>query len=526
MDFDVIVIGSGFGGAITSCRLAQKGRRVLVLERGHEWNSTTYPRKPEDEWIWSHAHPERYHGWADLRRFKGMAVIAGAGVGGGSLIYANVSAVPPKTVFDGGWPPEITFAGLQPYYSTVADILDIRPVPKNQWSPRVQLMQEAATKLGQADRFHAADLAISFDEDLKYDFNVEPDIANSKRFVNKHGVEQGTCAHLGECDIGCRADAKNTLDKNYLHLAKKSGAVIRPLHLVTCIEPIAGGYRVSHDELKEGASIPGSTTAECVIVAAGSMGSTELLLKCREVHRTLPNLSPALGKHWSSNGDFLTPALYLDRALWADRGVTIGAVIDYLDASDHGQTYWIQDGGTPNVMNKYFGAVLDRLRKKPSEGHLLEGLHMSSLLQHLTLLLANLDVSKHIMPWFAQGVDAGDGELLLTDGALDMKWDLTRSREVFDTIEKRHKTLSHATGGHPFPLPTWLFSHELITPHPLGGCNMGSSPDQGVVNHAGEIFGYKNLYVADGAIVPKPLGVNPSRTIGALAERVADCMAA
>src|SRR5450631_4289403 len=525
MDFDVIVIGSGFGGAITSCRLAQKGKKVLVLERGHKWDSATYPRKPEDEWIWSHSHPERYHGWADLRRFKGMAVIAGAGVGGGSLIYANVSAVPPESVFNSGWPPEITFAGLQPYYSTVASVLDIRQVPKNQWSPRVQLMRDAATQLGQADRFRAVDIAVSFDENLQYDFSVEPDIANSKRFINKHGVEQGTCAHLGECDIGCRADAKNTLDKNYLHIAQQNGAVISPLHLVTRIEPLSDGYRVSHNELKDGAGIPGSNTAECVIVAAGSMGSTELLLQCRDIHKALPNLSPALGHNWSSNGDFLTPALYMHRELWADRGVTIGAVIDYLDRSDNGQTYWIQDGGTPNVMNEYFQAVLNRLRKEPSQGHLLDGLNMSSLLQHLTLLLANLDVSKHIMPWFAQGVDAGDGELHLTDGVLDMTWDLKHSAQVFETIENRHKTLSHVTGGHPFPLPTWLFSKELVTPHPLGGCNMGSSPEQGVVNHLGEVFGYKNLYVADGAIVPRPLGVNPSRTIGALAERIAEGMA-
>jgi cholesterol oxidase len=524
MDFDAIVIGSGFGGAITSCRLAEKRKKVLVLERGRKWDRTTYPRKPEDEWIWSHTHPEQYHGWTDLRRFKGMAVIAGAGLGGGSLIYANVSAIPPESVFASGWPAEITLAGLQPYYATVADVLDIHELPKNQWNPRVQLMNEAAGKLGQAERFHPAELAVSFDEKLVYDFNDEPDIKNSKRFINKHGVEQGTCAHLGECDIGCRADAKNTLDKNYLHIAEKNGAEIRPLHLVTKIEPIAGGYRVHYSEFKDGGSTLGSTTANRVIVAAGSMGSTELLLQCRDVHRTLSGLSPSLGKRWSSNGDFLTPALYLQRTLWPDRGTTIGAVIDYLDGSDGGDTYWIQDGGIPNVMNKYFQAVLHRIRKTPSETHLLEGFNMQSLIQHLTLLAANLDVFKHIMPWFAQGVDAGDGELHLTNGSLDLRWDITRSLPMFETIEKRHKTLAEVTEGHPFPLPTWLLSHELITPHPLGGCNMGATADQGVVNHEGEVFGYKNLYVADGAIIPRPLGVNPSRTISALAERIADRM--
>jgi cholesterol oxidase len=525
MDFDVIVIGSGFGGAITSCRLAQKGHKVLILERGRRWDRSTYPRALEDDWIFSRSHPERHHGWADLHRFKGMAVIAGAGVGGGSLIYANVSAIPPASVFANGWPAQITHAGLLPYYQTVGSMMEVRTVPDQQLSPRVQLMRDAAAKLGQPERFRPIDIAVSFNDELVYDFNSEPDLANSKRIVNRHGMEQGTCAHLGECDIGCRADAKNTLDKNYLYLAENQhGAQVRPLHLVTNIEPVAGGYRVYHQELKDGAAIPGSTTAQRVIVAAGSMGSTELLLQCRDVHRTLPNLSGFLGRNWSSNGDFLTPALYWHRELWADRGPTIAAVIDYLDASDNGQTYWIQDGGTPNVLNKYFGAVLDRVRKNPAEAHLLEGMNLSWLLQHLTLLAANLDVSRHIMPWFAQGVDAGDGVLHLTDGVLDLQWDLAGSAALFDIIEQRHKTLAHATGGHPFPLPTWGLAHELVTPHPLGGCNMGETAAQGVVNHAGEVFGYQNLFVADGAIVPRAVGVNPSRTIGALAERIADCM--
>jgi cholesterol oxidase len=525
MDCDVLVIGSGFGGAITACRLAEKGAKVRVLERGHRWDKTTYPRKPEDDWIWSREHPERYHGWADLRHFDGMAVIAGAGVGGGSLIYANVSAVPPPSVFDSGWPREITYAAMQPYYATVADMLDVQRVPENQWSPRVRLMREAAAQLGQPERFRPIELAVSFDPKMTVDFDVEPDIGRSTRFTNKHGAPQGYCAHLAECDIGCRADAKNTLDKNYLYLAEqRHGAEIRALHLVTGIEPVSGGYRVHHDELKDGTRIPESSTAASVVVAAGSMGSTELLLQCRDVHRTLPRLSPTLGHRWSSNGDFLTPALYLHKTLWADRGPTIGAVIDYLDGSDGGQTYWIQDGGTPNVLNSYFEAVVHRLRESPTETHLLEGLNMSALLQHLTLLAANLDVSKHIMPWFAQGVDAGDGELHLTDGVLDLKWDITRSLGLFETIEKRHHTLAHATGGHPFPLPTWLFSKELVTPHPLGGCNMGDTVDAGVVNDCGEVFGYENLYVADGAIVPRAVGVNPSRTIGALAERIAERM--
>jgi cholesterol oxidase len=521
MDFDAIVIGSGFGGAVTACRLGEKNKRVLVLERGREWNKQTYPRAIEDDWIWSNTHPEKYHGWTDLRMFKGMAVIAGAGVGGGSLIYANVSAVPPKAIFQQGWPTEITYDEMAPYYTKVGDVLDIQEVPQNQWSPRVHLLKEGAEKLGQGDRFRPAPLAVSFNKNLQYDFANLPDISNSTPFVNKHGAQQGTCAQLGECDIGCRVDAKNTLDKNYLFLAKKKDAEIRPLHLVTGIEPIPGGYRVHHDELREGSRIPGSTTAACVVVAAGSMGSTELLLRCRDVTKTLPGISDSLGKNWSSNGDFLTPALYLHRDIWPDRGVAIGAVIDYLDGSDNGKTFWIQDGVIPNVMGKYFEAIIDRVQKSPEEAQLFNKFSMQSLLQHVTLLSANLDVFRHIMPWFAQGVDAGNGELLLSDGNLDLKWDIQQSLPLFDTLLAKQNELAKITNGHPFPLPTWLLCQELITPHPLGGCNMGSTSEQGVVDHKGRVFGYENLYVADGAIVPRPLGVNPSRTIAALAERIA-----
>jgi len=295
---------------------------------------------------------------------------------------------------------------------------------------------------------------------------------------------------------------------------------------VANIEPIPGGYRVHHDELRDGGRISATTTAAIVVVAAGSLGSTELLLRCRDVTGTLPQISRFLGRNWSSNGDFLTPAFYLHREVWPDRGVAIGSVIDYLDDSINGKTFWIQDGVIPNVMTKYFESVMDRLRKAPEDEHLLHQFSMQSLLQHITLLSANIDLFKHIMPWFAQGVDAGDGELRLSNGTLDLKWDIAQSRELFTTILDKQNELAKVTGGHPFPLPTWSLSQELITPHPLGGCNIGPSPAMGVVDHAGKVFGYDNLYVADGAIVPRPLGVNPSRTIGALAERIASLIPA
>jgi cholesterol oxidase len=527
MDFDVIVIGSGFGGAITSCRLAQKGQKVLILERGKEWDKGSYPRSPEDEWIWSHANPEHHHGWMDLRIFKGMSVIQGAGVGGGSLIYANISRVPPEVVFQKGWPPEITLQKLSKYYDAVGQMLCVQPIPQNQLNPRIKLMQDAANKIGDGNRFEQIDLAVSFESDpnFKIDFSQEPDTKNSRSFINSHGALQGTCAHLGECDIGCRVYAKNTLDKNYLPEAVKAGARIWPLRLVNNIIPIDGGYRVDHDQLTSGQRLSGSTTATRVIVAAGSIGSTELLLRCRD-KGSLSNLSQFLGKNWSSNGDFLTPAFHLLHRLWPDRGPTIGSAISYLDGSDNGQVYWIEDGGIPNLMNKFFQGLMTQIATAPDRTALAQEFSPHSLLQHLTSFATHLDGFEHIMPWFAQGVDAGNGVLSLKNGALDLDWDITKSLAVFEAIANKHKQLAESTGGIPMPLPGWTLGKELITPHALGGCNMGTSSENGVVDHAGKVFGYDNLYVADGAIVPRALGVNPSRTIGALAERIADLIPA
>ena len=235
-------------------------------------------------------------------------------------------------------------------------------------------------------------------------------------------------------------------------------------------------------------------------------------------------MSARLGKNWSSNGDFLTPALHMLRNLWPDRGPTIGSAINYLDGSQGGQSYWVQDGGIPNLLNKYFQAVLNRVQESPGDHGLDDLLKPNLLLRHLTLFTETLDVFKPIMPWFALGVDAGNGDLSFNGGMLDLQWDISASLPLFEEIARKHQELAEATVGIPLPLPGWVLEKDLITPHALGGCNMGNSLADGVVNHAGEVFGYPGLYVADGAIVPHALGVNPSRTIGALAERISSLM--
>jgi len=525
MNYDVIVIGSGFGGAITACRLAESGYKVLILERGRRWDKTNYPRQEGDAWMWNHEHPEKENGWLDLRVFEHMSVAQGAAVGGGSLIYANISCEAPPHVFEvSTWPGEITYAELKPHYDAVARFMNVQKIPDNQWTERMKLMKEAAGKIGKGDRFKPLELAVSFNPEWSY---AQPDPHNpaqSKRFVNPQGVEQGTCVHLGNCDIGCEVDAKNTLDRNYIAWAEKKGAQVRPLHLVGDIAPITGGYRVSYDELKNGQRIPGNETARIVIVAAGSLGSTELLLRCRDLNGSLPDLSRFLGCNWSSNGDFLTPAFYENRVISPTKGPTISSAIDFLDGSEDEQRFWVEDGGVANVLGDY-------LLKKTQEAP--QSVRAKMLIDSIRHLLRSSDPFKNVMPWFAQGVDAADGVLSLKrpwwffgSPRLHLQWDIARSQAVIDTTVKMHERLSRATGGVPMVPPTWSLARDLVTPHPLGGCNMGNTPRDGVVDHKGEVFGCKNLYVADAAIIPEALGVNPSRTIGALAERIAKLIAA
>jgi cholesterol oxidase len=516
-DVDVVIVGSGFGGAITAARLAEKGYRVIVLERGRRWG-TKYPRDVNDPWVWDNVHPEQRSGWFDFRIFPHMTVAQGAGVGGGSLVYANVSIKAKDDTFTNGWPAEITASELSPYYDAVGTMLNVKRVPTNQWPERTRMIQEGAQALGHPEKFRTLELAVSFDDNWSYGLPNAHDQSNSKQFVNAQGQQQGTCVHLGNCDIGCEVKARNTLDLNYIPLAEKNGADVRPLHLVESIEPTAEGYRVHFDRIDIDTStrVPGSLTSRIVIVAAGSMGSSELLLKCRDLHATLPGLSPCLGKGWSSNGDFLTPSVHPFRKINPTRGPTITAVIDMLDGTIDGHDIFIQDGGFPDLTRNALAELASRPATDDRQRALVESIR----------LLTRMSAFDNIMPWFAQARDAADGTLSLRNGALFLDWNVAASRPTMDAVVRTHQQLAVRAAGVPLTPLTWTLTHDLITPHPLGGARMGTSASNGVVNHMGEAFGHRNLFVTDGAIVPKAIGLNPSRTIGALAERAAALIAA
>lgn len=521
---DVIVIGSGFGGAVMACRLAEKGARVLVLERGRRWQPEDYPREPGDAWIYDPDEPQRQNGWIDMRLYDDMMIAQGAGVGGGSLIYANISVEAPEWIFEQGWPPEITFRELAPYYARVGQMLNVQELPDNQLTRRFELMREGAERLGHQKRFRKLPLAVTFDPAWSYDLEDPFDRQHSKSWVNEQGQEQGTCIHLGHCDIGCPVKAKNTLDLNYLPRAEQHGAEVRPLHIARVITPEGSGYRVDFERIEDGKLVPGSARADRVVLAAGSLGSTELLLRCRHQHRTLRNLSARLGHGWSSNGDFLTPAFHRDREIRPSEGPTISSAIDFLDGSVDGERFFIEDGGWPDLLESYLEAKLARGVAHPHFKAVLEGLHQR--------LRDGAGLSR-VMPWFAQGIDAADGRLYLGrkwyapwKRTLKLDWDIDASRGMVDAIVAMHQRLAEATGGDAWVPPTWRYLSNLATPHPLGGCNLGRSRDEGVVDHRGEVFGHPNLYVVDGAIIPEAIGRNPSRTIAALAERAAELLEA
>lgn len=520
-DFDAIVIGSGFGGSVTAARLAEAHWKVLVLERGRRWLPKMMPRGPDDDWFFDVDEPHKQNGWVDFRWFGDMSVAMGAGVGGGSLIYGNVSIVPPPETFAKHWPREISWEGLQPYYKTVGQVLNVQEMPLNQVPPRYDAMKKGADAIGAGSRFMTVPLAVTFDPRWSRDDPRPYEDDKSHKFINAQGREQGTCNHCGFCCTGCKLKAKNTLDYNYLAIAEDNGADIRPLHVVVSVEPVDGGYRVHAEKISDGVREPLSFTARKVILSAGSLGSTEILLRSRDEKGSLPGISAALGKGWSSNGDFLTFSVHKEKML-PTRSPTISCAIDFLEGDGYdGAKIFIEDGALGDIPRAYLDTALRSARRWLHAGW------YRRLLGQLIRKVTSMNTAEHTIAWFAQSVDASSGTMTLQRPwyapwrkRLHLDWDIAPSERSFEKVSELHKRLAAANNAIRTITPiTWTLLRDLTTPHPLGGCRMAASAAEGVVDHRGEVFGYPGLYVADGAIIPFALGINPSRTIAALAER-------
>jgi cholesterol oxidase len=497
---DVIVVGSGFGGAITAARLAQRGLRVLILERGPWWGPAGAEQPASDRrafprgaWgirkllrsvRWTRgrrSHDVLLHadGLLEVHAFERLDVVTGSGVGGGSLIYTNVLEAPDDEFFDGAFPPELTASELRPYFERVRAML--RPVPLPAPRPQKNLAFEQAVRVAGLGTALYPDLAIRFGRDPRV---AEPG-------VNAAGVLQSTCTHCGMCVLGCPERAKTTLDLTYVPVALRHGAELRPLCEVVAIGHADGGYRLRYRDHRTGSLH--HVGAPRVVLAAGSMNTIRLLFQARDRHRTLPAVSPALGQRFSPNGDLL--GLLLDTAA-------------------------VENGGEGPALNA-FARVEHEGRLRFIVGEV--GLPLAALPLG-TKLRRRLGRSTGLI---AMGRDASTGAIAY-DGHM-LRSDVGRAIDprLMTDIERALDQVTVPYGARRVWLnaPNGRGAARLGTVHPLGGCAVARTPADGVVDHRGEVFGHPGLYIADGSLYPRSPGVPPSLTIAALAERLATLMA-
>ena len=507
--YDALVIGTGFGGAVAACRLAQAGLSVRVLERGRRYPKGGFPRdwdQPLNGWLWKHEQ-----GLFDVKLLEGMSVVQSAGYGGGSLIYANVHLRPPAETFANGWPAGYDRTTLDPYYDLVAYMLDVQPVTTSARGlpTKTKRMREVAQKLGRDAQFFHPDLAVRF-------------TPAGEALPNKFGVPQEGCNYCGECDIGCNVRAKNTLDLNYLAVAEQRGAEVTTQAEVIKIEPLSPGYRVTYtDHAAQGAQR--MVDAKRVFLCAGAVNTTELLLRCRDDWGSLPELSDALGYRYSANGDLLAFA-FDTREPW-DPGVgptiTTSMVVSEGQGSDK-RWFLFQEGGHPahvagmlQVFNPAQG-----LARVPTD--LLQH-ELVKVFRRRAKEMSTIDAERGRFQavFLAMGRDKANGQLALVPLTRELRaeWDVPSNLPLYDTQEQLCQDVAQALGAQVAHNPLWERLHIPVSVHNLGGCVMAEEEAYGVTKPDGEVHGYPGLYVLDGSALPSSTGVNPASTIAAVAER-------
>lgn len=554
--FDAVVVGSGFGGSVSAYRLAQAGRRVCVLERGKAYPPGSFPRRPRamaaNFWDPSNGRYGLFNVWS----FRGLEAVVCSGLGGGSLIYANVLMRKDKnwfvkeSPFGGGsehWP--IDLADLEPHYDEVERMLGAQRYPfETAGYPNIAktgAMRDAAEGVGL--EWGLANLAVTFTNGHGSPVQGEP--LEPAPYPNLHGATRLTCRLCGECDLGCNDGSKNTLDHTYLSAAKHHGADIRVLSEVRRFGPRpGGGYEISyveHDLQCEGTPSDMSTlaeitiTADRLILAAGTLGTPFLLLRNRSA---FPHLSPALGTRFSGNGDLLgfmlpgrsrTGGRSTGRVLDGSHGPVITSYMRVPDSSDPGGTgrgYYIEDAGYP----MFIDWMLEAISARSTASRLLRfvvrrikarltGNPASDLSGEIGNLIGPAALSSGSLPLLGMGRDIPDGVMRLRKGHLDIDWTTKTSKAYFRRVRQTMKDISDQLGTRFRASPLSLL-RRVITVHPLGGCPMGRNEREGVVDSYGKVFNYPGLYVADGSVMPGPVGANPSLTIAAFADRMAKRM--
>jgi len=521
-DYDVLVIGSGFGGSVTALRLTEKGYRVGVLEAGRRFEDADYPRTSWDvrKFLW--APKLGCHGIQRIHLLRDVIILAGAGVGGGSLVYANTLYRPASDAFyhDRQWAHITDWrAELAPYYDQAERMLGVVQNPT--MTPSDEVMRQVAEEMGVGGTFSMAPVGVFFGRDGR----KEPGVEVGDPFFGGAGPRRRGCLEVGECMTGCRHNAKNTLVKNYLYLAEKAGATVHPKTTAVAVRSLPrGGYAV--DAVRTGAWRAGRTarsfTAGQVVFAAGTWGTQQLLHRMKAAG-SLPEVSPRLGVLTRTNSEALGGALTTMRNRTRHdftRGVAITSSIHpdqytHIEPVRYGKgsnamgllsTLMTDGGGQVPRWVKWLAQVA---RHPGRFGSLYFGINHWSERAVIGLTMQSLDNSITVHPKRTRL-----GRIKLTSeqghGAPSPTW-----------VPAANQAMRHAgsaIGG--FPLNSVGEMVDIpMTAHFLGGCVIGDSPESGVVDPYHRMYGHPGLHVVDGSAISANLGVNPALTITAQAER-------
>jgi len=518
LDYDVLVVGSGFGGSVTALRLTEKGYRVGVLEAGARFEDRDFADTSFDVKRYLFRPEVGCYGIQRIDALRDCLIVSGAGVGGGSLVYANTLYEPlPAFYTDPQWSHITDWKSeLAPYYDQAKRMLGVVENPLR--TPADDVMEQVATEMGVADTFHPTPVGVFFGRPGDEAGQTVPD-----PFFGGAGPERTACIGCGECMSGCRHNAKNTLVKNYLHLAEKNGARVLPLTTVTRVAPRpSGGYEVhvKFTKAKTGRrSARRVLTADQVVFAASSLGTQRLLHRMRDEGH-LPKLSERLGFLSRTNSESIMGAIAPDTKVDYSQGIAITSSF-HPDQDTHIEP--VRYGKGSNVMSLMQTVLTDGDAPEP---------RWRTWLREMWAQRRNVADLYDLKHWSERTVIA------LVMQSLDNS--ITTYTKRVPGTRKRYLTSKQ---GHGVPNPTWIPAGNVavrlmarimggtpggsigepfnrpLTAHFLGGCAIGDSPETGVIDPYQRLYGHPGLHVADGSAVTANLGVNPSLTITAQAER-------